>query len=360
MNTHSLTEALSPLGWPTARLQLAAHFILAVLKLGTVNLARLANIFDTTAQADSSYKRLQRFFRHFDWDSAVLARWLASGLDEADWVLCLDRTNWKFGKHPINILVLAVAYRGIAIPLFWTVLGKAGNSSTAERKQLLNRFIDTFGVERIRYLTADREFRGADWLRYLLEREIPFRLRLPNNTQTHNRQGNTRLPVTRLFSIRAGEVMVLNTSRRIWGHTVYLGATRTADRGWVVIVCDRHTPDMLKDYARRWEIETLFACLKTRGFDLETTHMTHNERIAKLLALLSIAFVWCYRVGEWQVTRKPTRILKHGRQAKNIFRRGKDFLQNLCMKQTLPPRMWNRLRTLLSPSAAIRDDYVLY
>ena len=93
MNTHSLTEALSPLGWPTARLELAAHFILAVLKLNTVNLARLANIFDTSVQVDSNYKRLQRFFRYFQWDSAVLAQWLASGLDQSDWVLCLDRTK---------------------------------------------------------------------------------------------------------------------------------------------------------------------------------------------------------------------------------------------------------------------------
>jgi hypothetical protein len=32
--------------------------------------------------------------------------------------LCMDRTNWKFGKKYINILYLAVSFNGIAVPLF--------------------------------------------------------------------------------------------------------------------------------------------------------------------------------------------------------------------------------------------------
>ncbi|HAT8797519.1 TPA: IS4 family transposase, partial [Legionella pneumophila] len=31
-----------------------------------------------------------------------------------------DRTNWRWGKKDINILMLSVVYKGIAIPLFWT------------------------------------------------------------------------------------------------------------------------------------------------------------------------------------------------------------------------------------------------
>ena len=42
------------------------------------------------------------------------------------WRLTMDRTNWQFGKADINFLVL-----GIARPVFWSVLDKAGNSDTA-------------------------------------------------------------------------------------------------------------------------------------------------------------------------------------------------------------------------------------
>jgi len=40
-----------------------------------------------------------------------------------------------------NILVLAVAYEGIAVPVLWMFLPKKGNSNTGERVALMNRFI---------------------------------------------------------------------------------------------------------------------------------------------------------------------------------------------------------------------------
>ncbi len=60
----------------------------------------------------------------------------------------LDRTNGKFGKVEHNFLVLGIAYKGIALPIFWQVLGHAGNSHTAERIQLMQRFINVFGTDK--------------------------------------------------------------------------------------------------------------------------------------------------------------------------------------------------------------------
>ena len=45
------------------------------------------------------------------------------------------------GKRNINILMLAIVYRGIAIPILWTLLNKRGNSDTKERIALIQRFI---------------------------------------------------------------------------------------------------------------------------------------------------------------------------------------------------------------------------
>lgn len=35
-------------------------------------------------------------------------------------------------------------------------------------------------------------------------------------------------------------------------------------------------------YARRWEVETLFGALKSRGFDLETTHVAAPARASSV------------------------------------------------------------------------------
>ena len=98
-------------------------------------------------------------------------------------ILSLDRTNWKWGKKDINILMLSVVYKGIAIPLFWDLLPKRGNSNTLERITLIKRYIEQFGNNKIAFLLADREFVGEKWLEWLQSQRIfPF-VSVLNETQ---------------------------------------------------------------------------------------------------------------------------------------------------------------------------------
>ena len=350
MNTTILlAQELSTLNWSAARLVMIAHFIIGVIKLRTVNLVRLAGVFETQVEVESNYKRLQRFFRHFELDFEAIAQLIQRWLPCRGGILCLDRTNWQIGTTNVNILVLAVAYRGIAIPLIWTCLDKKGNSNTKERITLLERFIKLFGKERIAYLTADREFRGHDWLRYLVSEQIPFRIRIPNNTRVSNRHRNQTIPVTRLFPLRVGEVMVLQSARWVWGIRVFLGAVRTEEEH-AIIITEAYTTNVVADYARRWEIETLFGCLKSRGFDLEQTRLRDPQRLSKLLALLAIAFGWCYRVGEWQAVHKPIRRLKHGRPIYCLFRYGLDHLSRILFNANSMFHQFNEILKLLGNS----------
>ena len=68
-------------------------------------------------------------------DTLALSVWLLSWFYEADETiyLAIDRTQWQWGKHKINFLVVAVPYKRIAIPLIWVLLPKKGNSNHQER-----------------------------------------------------------------------------------------------------------------------------------------------------------------------------------------------------------------------------------
>ena len=59
-----------------------------------------------------------------------------------------------------------------------TVMPDCGASDTQERQERLARFLDTFGKERARFLTADREFIGFAWIAWLQKEQIPFRIRI--------------------------------------------------------------------------------------------------------------------------------------------------------------------------------------
>ena len=67
--------ALRPhLNWHGARVNFLALFLVALFRVETVNLDKLASVFANRAQSASNYKRLQRFFRHFAIDSDEIAR----------------------------------------------------------------------------------------------------------------------------------------------------------------------------------------------------------------------------------------------------------------------------------------------
>lgn len=297
-----LKTALSEhLPWHGARLTFLAHFLLALVKVRSVNLAELATAFGGRAKTDSHYKRLQRFFRSFDLDFDGLARLLVRlmPVGEGPWFLTLDRTNWQFGKADINFLVLAIAHRGIALPVFWSVLDKAGNSNTAERIALLERFVAVFGVGKIAALLADREFVGEDWFVWLQASGIPFHQRLKRDTRIPN-AWNRPMRADRLFgALKPGQSLRLNGRRPVWGCLVWLSALRLDGGDWLVIASSGAPQTQAIDaYARRWEIETLFGCLKSRGFNFEDTHLTDPARLSKLFGLLAVAFAWAYHTGE--------------------------------------------------------------
>ncbi len=99
------------------------------------------------------------------------------------------------------------------------------------------------------------------------------------------------------------------------------------------VATDQPPEDAFKIDGIRWEIETLFGCLKGRGFHFEDTHVTDRERIRKIFALLAIAFCWAHKTGEWQQEIQPIKIKEHGRPAVSLFRKGLDYIVNAIINQ---------------------------
>jgi hypothetical protein len=152
--------------------------------------------------------------------------------------------------------VLGIACHGIALPVFWSVLDKAGNSDTAERIALMERFLNVFGAGRIAALLADREFVGEDWFRWLQKQGIPFHQRLKRNTLVPN-SWNRMMRLDTLFgSLKPGESARLPGRRPVWGNFVHLSALRLDD-GDFLSVASSSAPqaEAIDAYADRWQAE---------------------------------------------------------------------------------------------------------
>lgn len=332
-----IQKTLQPhLGWHGARVSFLALFLVALFRVKTVNLNQLAAGFINKVKLESNYKRLQRFLGKFELDYITLAHLVVSLMEiPQPWVLSLDRTTWEFGDCVHNILMLGVVHNGVAFPLLWWMLDKKGNSNTDERIDLLEEFFQVFPEVEVDYLTADREFLGQDWFGYLLEQGFcEFRIRIRESDKLQDSRQSLKAKVV-FSALEVGERQVLRHRRQVWGHWVYVSALRLED-GKLLIVVTNHRPHRaIADYGKRWAIETLFGCLKTRGFCLESTHLKDPERLSRMVALLTIALCWAFRTGEWLAEQKTIPVKKHGRKAKSIFRYGFDHLRQILLNLEL-------------------------
>lgn len=302
------------------------YFLMALFQASTVNLARVARFFPGHAQIDSRYRRLSRFLDKVTFSQEQISRWVVQlFFGKSRLRLSLDRTRWQWGKMQINILVLAAIHQGVALPLFWVFLPKKGNSCTQERIEWIQRFLACFDSSRIEQLLGDREFIGGDWLSWLKQQQIPFTIRIKDNIiVTNSRNLQVKLDAL-LHDLKPGQWRVLPQLRRLYSEgvvQVYLVATRST-RGNLCVVATDHCPqEALERYAWRWHIETLFSCLKSRGFRLEDTHITKMKRMDCLLGVLTLAVCCAQATGMWRHSQELIPRKRHGRLQFSLFRYG--------------------------------------
>lgn len=338
------------------RMETLAVMLAGLANCRTVNLSHLASQFPGEALLSSSYRRLQRFFQHVRLDEDVVARLIVHLLNlKGPKLLALDRTNWKLGKTDINILVLAIVTRRFKVPLMWSFLAHRGNSSTQQRIAMMKRYLRVFGASSIEALLADREFIGEDWLMYLIENNVPFVIRLREDMYIETEDGR-RLQFRSLLRKR---------SKGKWSgwlpgmeHTSanllrFEGKKIKAGELLVVATNIPANKNALRLYGKRWGIECLFADAKTRGFNIEDTHITDPAKLATLLAVVALAMVWAYRCASQTMGRKGIPKKGHKRRAKSWFRIGFDVLRRWILHdQEQAIQAWRRncpKRSLSSP-----------
>lgn len=324
-----------------ARIKFFGLFICSLCKVQTVCFEKLAVSFDSSVKADSSLRRIQRFMSGYLLDTTLIARLIFALLpDKPPYRLAMDRTNWKFGSLDINILVIAIVYDGVAFPIMYKMMPKAGNSSTAERIELMEQYISLFGISSIDCLLADREFIGDHWLGYLNDNRIRYHIRIRENFWVVMPKNGHRVKASWLFShVKINQCDFNPDIVYVNGQLCYLSASKIKNKLGIPelqIIASFNKPDLAQStYKERWQIESAFRALKSSGFNIEDTHLTDIDRLKKLFALVLVAFVWAYKAGIFLNSEVPIKLKSHGRRAKSIFKHGLNYLAKVLFSNNI-------------------------
>lgn len=332
----------------TGKIQATRHAIkfigqvvVSFLKMRTSNLTVIANAMEAESKPESKYKQIQRFLRSFRWRQSGFEKYQLELLGISGRVdVLIDRTEWKFGRVWINILTVSVYYRGLSIPVSWKVFSRKGNLTGGKHVLVLSDAVRKLRRERIGKVYGDREFCNKEFFGYLYENELDFCIRLKKNYLADGISFKELLVGQSLRIKLKGK-----RKYEVLGYEMGVSCERLSETEYLIVGTREVEPRAFVEYEKRWGIETLFGCLKSRGFDFEQTHLQKRPRIERLMFLLSLAYCLAIKTGEIKTNGQAIRRKNHGRRIKSLFRTGLDHLQNLLVNLHIRSK-WNEFNIL--------------
>ena len=240
----------------SAHIKYLALLVLALYKVQTVNLQKMATAFKSKAKKNSSLRRIRRFLAHAPSRHECIAEFIFSLLPiRLPFYLLSDRTNWKAAGKEIDILMLSIAYKKVSFPILFSLLPR-GSSSKQGRIRLLQRYIELFGKRSIPALMADREFWGEAWLNFLDHENIHYLIRIKDSSASIGYLDRERVKVKELFRcLDINQRMAIATPFIIDGNKCYLIPLCFLNdkeiRDLVAVISFKYEPQAISLYSKR-------------------------------------------------------------------------------------------------------------
>jgi hypothetical protein len=278
-------------------------YVYALLKKGESNLEAMAAGLPQKTDQQSRVKQVKRFLQSkytdfellfFPFIKALLAGIAASN---KELVLIIDGTD--LGKSS-GALMLSVAWGKRALPLVWLVKkGNKGHFSVADHLCLVQQVSDLLPICNKIVLLGDGEFDSADLQAYTEKQKWKYVLRTAKNTQIEDAKSDI-YQVGELY-VSEEYVLVENCAigKRRYGCVNVLAWHQKGHKEPIYLLSNfEWAKDIMDYYKKRWGIETLFADLKSRGFNIHKTRIKNLQMLHNLLLLVALAFCLCLIIGQ--------------------------------------------------------------
>jgi hypothetical protein len=264
-----------------------------------VRLERLARVFPYPITTESRRRKLQRFLDlpnltiSLIW-LPLITYWLTTYCPIGTRLsIAIDRSQWGC----INLFMVSLIWERRAIPLYWSLLPKLGNSTFESQTTNLEQVLPLFSEYKV-ILLGDGEFCSVDLANWLKEKGVSFCLRLKKNlcieTEHLVWQRLDELGIVPGTSLYFQGKRVRKT-RPATGFALackwrrnYGG--RKVDEAWFILTDLGSAAVAINAYKQRMGIEEMFRDFKTGGYDIEGTSLKGN-RLINMILLMTLAYL---------------------------------------------------------------------
>lgn len=320
-------------------IHLLAWIMLALLEKTAAHLFRLAEKLpddDTTDMARR--QKIRRFISNprisphiFLHALVILIRPLFQNASVLE--LVMDRTEWRKRGTPVNILNVALSYKGRAIPLSWLVFNRRGNSSFQDWKAALTPVIEALRSAswvqgKQIHVTADREFASPKLSQWLWETfRVDSTLRLKRSEYINSEIETVKISQY-LQGIHPGNRRFLRrctiTKTNNFVMNVAVCWDKAYEEPWVLMTTHTNLPEAIQGYGNprvRGDhgIEPMHKDWKSNAFDIEGTRVTDAKRIQTLLIPIVLCYIICVLEGDRKETQGETIRAHRGKRTTGLF-----------------------------------------
>ena len=305
--------------------------------LKQVSLEKLASSLPLPIKFESRRKKIQRFLSLPEWNVQkiwlpLIIKWIESIINLQEMLyLAIDRTRWQ----SINILVISLIYKRRAIPLYFELLDKKGNSNLQEQTEALEKVISQLEKYKIVVL-GDREFCSVDLASWFREKKVYFCLRLKRN-HFIEQSGEIWCQLQQLglqpgisFYLRGVKI---TKSKQVVGFDLAAKWQKkryalTPEEGWFILTNLGSLELAIKAYKKRFGIEEMFRDFKRGGYNLEGTKVT-DARLIALVIIISIAYTVSTFSGQKIKRMGAQKYVGRVKESKRTFPRHSNFYVGL-------------------------------
>jgi hypothetical protein len=192
-----------------------------------------------------------------------------------------------------------VVYRGRALPVGWLVVnGKKGHFPETCHVELVQRVRDLLPAGADVVLVGDGELDGTARLATVANAQWHYGCRTAKNTLLYEAEDELRFADLPLSPGERLGIPEMRFTQERYGPVLAIGWWAKDQKAPLYLISNVElVEEACRFYQKRFRIETFFSDQKSRGFRLHHSHLSHPERLSRLLLAACLAYLWIVYLG---------------------------------------------------------------